>query len=91
MTFLFATELGIPHIGNNNYMLAIGPNPGLGLSPDPIWKHSYETLDRLCEVIDKCEALKGSDVEALRRALDNGDQFTTPISEEKARCMGFKV
>jgi hypothetical protein len=59
-------------------MLAIGPNPDLGLSRAPTSDHSYATLDELCQVIDECEAIEALDVAALRVALDRGEQDLTP-------------
>ena len=88
--FLLATKLVGSPVGNK-YMLAVGPNPDPGLSLTPAWRHSYATLDQLCEVIDECEAMEALDVAALRVALDRGDQYVAQITEEAARCMGFKV
>jgi len=88
--YLFASEFARPTAGNDKYMLAVGPNPGLGLSLTPVSDHSYETLDQLCDVIGNCKALKAADIEALRRSLDRGQPFVAAITEEGALCMGFK-
>jgi hypothetical protein len=78
--------------GGNQYMLAAGPNPDLGISPTPISDHCYPTLDDLCEVIDNCEAMEPIDVAALRVALEAGKPCPEiRITGESALCMGFKV
>ena len=88
--YLIARKLDSSPVGKK-YMLAIGPNPDLGLSLTPLPDHCYSTLDQLCEVIDKCDALQALDVAALRVALDEGKQYVAQISEEEAICMGFEV
>lgn len=74
-------------------MLAIGPNADsdFGLSPTPVSDHSYATIDELCKVVDKCDAISASHVAELRATLGKGGHYSTQISEESAVCMGFKV
>jgi hypothetical protein len=88
--FLTARKLDSSPNGNR-YMLAVGPNPDPGLSLTPISDHSYTTLDQLCEVIDRCEAMEAIDVAALQVALGDGKEYVARISEESAECMGFKI
>jgi hypothetical protein len=88
--YLIARKLDSPLTGNQ-YMLATAPNSGLGLSATPVSDHSYKTLDQLCEAIDECEAMTALDVAALRIALGDGEPHAVLITEESARCMGFKV
>ena len=76
---------------NAGYMLAVGPNPDLGISATPVSDHSYETIDELCEVIDECEALQALDVAALRISLEAEKPYHAVVSKESAACMGFKV
>jgi hypothetical protein len=88
--YLIARKLD-SSLAGNQYFLAIAPNPDPGLSLTPLSDHCYKTIDRLCEVIDECEAMEPLDVAALRVALAEGKEFVAGISEESARCMGFKV
>ena len=86
---LFARKLSSSPAGNH-CMLAVGPNPDLGLSLTPISDHSFATVDELCEFIDKSKAMKAPEVEALRRTMDAGEQLVAQISDEKERCMGSR-
>ena len=89
--YLIARRLDDSPSGNK-YMLAVGPNPDLGMSPTPTSDHCYPTLDDLCEVIDDCEAMEPIDVAALRVAMENGKPCPEiRITKESASCMGFKV
>jgi hypothetical protein len=68
-------------------------NPsGLGLDPNDISEHAYETLEQLWQAIQTCELVTVPNIAALEAELEQA-KMPVPVaqfSEETARQMGFK-
>jgi hypothetical protein len=80
---------------NAKYGLSIFPHSdpmGLGLDPNNISKHSYETLEQLWQVIQTCEFVTVQNIAALEAELAQASKhvIVAQMSEEIAQRMGFK-
>jgi hypothetical protein len=80
---------------NAKYGLSIYPhsNPtGLGLNPNDILQHAYETLEQLWQAIQTCELVTVPNIATLEAELEQAKMpvSVAQMSEETARQMGFK-